>query len=259
MPASHSLLRASCCRAWSQIAGCGSADDWSRPHAKPTAVGALGPGFFDPSAPPAPEATITPRPGSWDGVHPSERYRVVLLTAGEDAATTTLAAAVTDWAEQEDASLKTITATHHDQLIPSISRAIKLAPDLIISAGNDLVDPMALVTANHLDQQFLVLGAELAEPTENVTAADWDRASFRGEGLGMPPPTTRRRSPPSGPRAPSGPALPPSFTASRESWSGSISSALSRCGPRRKVGERLWSIPTVMALLEQHRAVELAR
>ena len=37
--------------------GCGSSDDWSQPHPKPTAVGALGPGFFDPTAPPAPEAT----------------------------------------------------------------------------------------------------------------------------------------------------------------------------------------------------------
>ena len=66
------------------VGGCGSGDDWSEPHAKPTAVGTLGPGFVDPAAPPAPEATITPRPGSWDGVHPSKGYRVVLLTAGED-------------------------------------------------------------------------------------------------------------------------------------------------------------------------------
>ena len=44
---------------------------------------------------------------------------------------------------------------------------------------------MALVTANHLEQQFLVVGAELAEPTQNVTAVDWRGASFRGEGLGM--------------------------------------------------------------------------
>jgi hypothetical protein len=30
-----------------------------------------------------------------------------------------------------------------------------------------------------------VVGAELAEPTANVTAADRTGASFRGEGLGM--------------------------------------------------------------------------
>ena len=42
-----------------------------------------------------------------------------------------------------------------------------------------------MVTPNHLDQHFLVVGAELAEPMSNVTAADWTGASFRGEGLGM--------------------------------------------------------------------------
>jgi hypothetical protein len=167
------------------VSGCSSGDDWSRPHANPTAVGTLGPGFYDPAAPPAPEATITPQPGSWDGVHPSKGYRVVLLTAGEDPQTKTLVSAVTAWAEEEHVSLKTVTATEPDQFIPRISRAIDLAPDLIISAGNDLVDPLALVTANHLNQRFLVVGAELAEPTANVTATDWTGASFRGEGLGM--------------------------------------------------------------------------
>ncbi|HWI72581.1 MAG TPA: hypothetical protein VNT55_11540, partial [Baekduia sp.] len=168
------------------VGGCGSADDWSAPHAKPAAVGALGAGFVDPKAPPAPEATITPRPGSWDGVRPSKGYRVVLLRAGSDAPTRTLADAVKRWADQVHASLKTVTATRSDEYVTRISDAINLKPDLIISAGNHLVDPLALVTANHLAQQFLVVGAELAEPTENVTAADWTGAGFRGEGLGMP-------------------------------------------------------------------------
>ncbi|WP_182907626.1 hypothetical protein [Microbispora sp. H13382] len=166
------------------VSGCGSGDDWSRPHAKPTAVGTPGPGFF-PATSPAPEATITPGPGSWNGVHPPEGYRVVLLTAGEDRQTRTLVSAVTAWAEEERVSLRTVTATRPDQFVPSISRAMEMKPDLIVSAGDDLVDPLALVTPNHLDQQFLVVGAELAEPTANVTAADWPGASFRGEGLGM--------------------------------------------------------------------------
>ncbi|MBP2706228.1 hypothetical protein JOL79_20675 [Microbispora sp. RL4-1S] len=166
------------------VSGCGSGDDWSRPHPKPSAVGSLGPGFW-PAESPAPEATITPRTGSWNGVRPSEGYRVVLLTAGKEAQTTTLVNAVTKWAEEQDVSIRTIEATAPDQYVPSIVRAIDMAPDLIISAGNDLIDPLALVTASHLAQQFLVVGAELAEPTENVTAADWTGASFRGEGLGM--------------------------------------------------------------------------
>jgi hypothetical protein len=166
------------------LAGCNSSGDWSRPHTAPTPVGALGRGFVDPSAPPSPEATITPSPGSWDDVRPGKGYRVVLLTAGTDAQTKTLVTAVHDWASAEKVDLKTVTADAPSQYVDKISEAIKLAPDLIVSAGNALVDPLAVITANHLDQQFLVIGAELAEPTINVTAATWAGASYRGEGLG---------------------------------------------------------------------------
>ncbi|MER6525755.1 hypothetical protein [Streptomyces sp. NPDC001508] len=165
--------------------GCGSGDDWSRPHPSPTAVGTLGAGFTDPSAPPAPEATITPRPGSWNGVHPPKGYRVVLLTAGEDRPTRNLVAAVRSWAEDEHVDLRTVAVEHPADLLPSITRSLEMGPDLVVTAGNELIDPLATVTPNHLAQQFLVVGAELAEPTHNVTAVDWSGASFRGEGLGM--------------------------------------------------------------------------
>lgn len=167
------------------ITGCGSGDDWSRPHAKPSAVGTLGPGFVHPTTRPTPEATVTPQPGSWNGVHPSKDYRVVLLTTGDDAPTKAVVTAVNDWAEDEEVDLRTVVAKDDQDLVPSITRAIDMRPDLIVSAGNNLVDPLALVTASHLAQQFLVVGAELAEPTHNVTAVDWSGASFRGEGLGM--------------------------------------------------------------------------
>jgi hypothetical protein len=167
------------------LSGCGSDDDWSEPHAAPTPVGDLGPGFVDPAAPPTPEATITPAPGSWDDVHPSEGYRVVLVTAGDDSQTETLVDAVNAWAQDEDVSLKTLTATDPLKYIPIIDKAITMKPDLVVSAGNDLIDPMTTVSAHFLDQQILVVGAELAEPTDNVTAADWAGASFRGAELGM--------------------------------------------------------------------------
>jgi hypothetical protein len=166
------------------VTSCDSADDWSQPRTAPTPIGSLAQGFVDPAAPPSPEATITPSPGSWDGVHPGKGYRVVLLTAGADAQTKTLATAVHEWASAEKVSLKTVTADAPNQYINKIGEAMKLAPDLIVSAGNALVDPLAVVSANHLDQQFLVIGAELAEPTANVTAATWQGASYRGQGLG---------------------------------------------------------------------------
>jgi hypothetical protein len=166
------------------VTGCGSGDDWSQPHPKPTPVGDFGPGFVDPSSAPTPEATITPEPGSWDAVHPSKGYRVVLLAAGDDTPTKTLVTAVEGWAHDEQVDLRTLRTDGSGDLVPTIVKALEMGPDLIVAAGNDLVDPLALVTASHLAQQFLVLGAEVAEPTHNVTAVDWTGASFRGEGLG---------------------------------------------------------------------------
>ncbi|PWR09958.1 hypothetical protein DKT68_10475 [Micromonospora acroterricola] len=167
------------------VTGCGSGDDWSQPRPRPSAVGSVGPGFVDPSTTPVPEGTVRPQPGSWTGIHPSRDYRVVLLTAGDDDPTRALVTAVEEWADDEHLDLRKVVVGDAHDAVPSIAKAMEMHPDLIVSAGNDLVDPLALVTPNHLDQRFLVVGAELAEPTHNVTAVDWSGASFRGEGLGM--------------------------------------------------------------------------
>jgi hypothetical protein len=177
-----SLLLAAALAVALLLTGC-AADGWTGPRSTPSPVGRLGAGF-EPRTEPSPEATIRPAPGSWDAVHPSAGYRVVLLSAGSDAPARTLAAAVRRWAAAEKVDLRSIHAK--GDLVDGIVAAMRLKPDLIISTGNRLVDPLATVTASHLDQQFLVVGAEVAEPTHNVTAVDWTGASFRGEGLGMP-------------------------------------------------------------------------
>ena len=143
-------------------------------------IGMLGPGFFDPTTPPPPEGMIRPRPGSWDAVRPPRGYRVVLLTAGNDHPTTTLVTAVTQWANAESVKLQTVAVTEPDRFVDGIVDAMNLRPDLVICAGHALVDALALVTASHLDQQFLVVGAQLPEPTVNVTAAIWRGAASRG-------------------------------------------------------------------------------
>jgi hypothetical protein len=157
-----------------------SSENSSEPHGGGRSFGALGSGFFDPAAPPPPEGMIRPRPGSWDAVHPPRGYRVVLLTAGDDSATTTLVTAVKHWARAEQVRLDTVAVTEPDGFVDGIVEAIDRRPDLVISAGHTLVDALALVTASHLDQQFLVVGAQLPEPTVNVTAAIWRGASSRG-------------------------------------------------------------------------------
>ncbi|SCD53598.1 hypothetical protein GA0115239_103139 [Streptomyces sp. BpilaLS-43] len=166
------LLAAALVTAAALLTGCASGDDWSKPRPSPSAVGVLDAGFIGTDAPPAPESTVTPSPGSWSGVRPSPGTRVVLLTAGHDEPTKTLVTAVKEWAEDEDVDLRTVTASGSADLLPAVTRAVDMRPDLVVSAGNDLIDPLAAVTPSHLAQQFLVVGAELAEPTENVTAVD---------------------------------------------------------------------------------------
>ena len=163
------------------LTGCSTASGWEAMRAAPAPIGSPAAGFA-PATPPAPESTHSPAPGSWDDVKAPAGYRVVLLTVGDDAPTTTLVDAVQGWAAETGADLRVVHADA--DMIDGAVEAMGMNPDLIISAGDALVDPLATVTANHLDRQFLIVGAELAEPTENVTAVDWTGAAYRGEGLG---------------------------------------------------------------------------
>ncbi|GAA1962741.1 hypothetical protein GCM10009798_23130 [Nocardioides panacihumi] len=146
--------------------------------------GTLGPGFVTPTAPPPPGGTMTPSPGSWDGVTVPSDFRVVLLTTDQDAQTKVLSAAVRSWASRTHVPLTTVVADDPLNYVPAIQSAIDEHADLVVSTGEGLVDPLAVVTASWAQQRFLIVGAELAEPTFNVTAADWKGASYRGEGLG---------------------------------------------------------------------------
>lgn len=153
----------------------------------PTTYGTLAPGFVSTSSPPAPEGTFTPAPGSWSGVHPPQGYRVELVTAAHDPEAAVTAASVRSWATAESVDLTVIEVAKPADNLADLSTAMRAEPDLLISAGDSLVDAMALVTASAPHLRFLVLGGELAEPTSNVTAVDWAGASFRGEGLGEAP------------------------------------------------------------------------
>ena len=162
------------------VALTGCAGDWES-RTTPDPIGAAAAGFV-PSPTPSPEATVSPVAGSWDGIAPAPGYRVALVTAGDDAPTRTLVGAVQDWAAATGVDLRTVSAD--EDHVGGIVSAMDMNADLIVSVGNDLVDPLALVTPNHLDRQFLIVGAEIAEPTANVTAVDWSGAAYRGEGLG---------------------------------------------------------------------------
>jgi hypothetical protein len=141
---------------------------------------ALGPGFVTPTAPPPPGGTMTPSPGSWSKVQPPAGYTVALVSTDDSPQVRTLRKTVTRWAESVGAVVTQVAAHYPANYLAPIQHAIDLHPDLVISVGPALADPMALITSSWLDQKFLVVGAELAEPTANVTAAIWQDASYRG-------------------------------------------------------------------------------
>ncbi|GAA1850269.1 hypothetical protein [Myceligenerans crystallogenes] len=142
----------------------------------------VGPDFADPADRPAPESTITPAPGSWSGVRPPAGYRVVLLT-GEDGPTVrAVRDAVAAWARAEDVDVERMRVTDPADELDVVVGALESAPDVVVAAGDDLTDALALATASYLDQQVLVVGSQLPEPTGNVTAVVWPgAASGRGD------------------------------------------------------------------------------
>ncbi|RNL75371.1 hypothetical protein EFL95_18305 [Nocardioides marmorisolisilvae] len=137
---------------------------------------------------------VEPDPETWTKVRPAGDYRVLVLAAGKDAhaaqnpQVAILVAAVQKWAGAEDRVKLKVRYLHDpNTYIQGIDNAAKKDhADLIITAGNSLVDPVAAVSANYAGekpQQFLVVGAEVAEPTANIAATDWIGSAYLGEGL----------------------------------------------------------------------------
>lgn len=169
--------------------------DWSTRHPVPHAEGTLAAGFHAPDVEDFYSSqVIDPQPESWTDVRPASDYRVLVLAAGKDAATAAdpqvaiLVDAARTWAEDESrVKLKVRYLADPDGYIQAIDDAArKDNADLIVTAGNSLVDAVAVVSANYAGeepQQFLVLGAEVAEPTTNIAATDWVGSAYLGEGL----------------------------------------------------------------------------
>lgn len=169
--------------------------DWSSGHPVPHAEGHLAAGFHAPDLRGFYSSQVVhPDPGTWDAVRPASDYRVLLLAAGRNSRTAenpqvaTLVGAVHRWADAEDrVALKVRYLSDPRTYIQDLDDAAKHDhADVIVTAGNSLVDPVAAVSANYAGeerQQFLVLGAEVAEPTINIAATDWKGSAYLGEGL----------------------------------------------------------------------------
>src|SRR5689334_17977513 len=132
--------------------------DWSSRHPVPHAVGQLDPGFNAPDVHTFYSSqVVNPDPETWTKVRPSGDYRVLVLVAGKDAHTAQnpqvaiLVDAVRKWAKAEDrVKLKLRYLSNPGTYIQGIDNAAKKDhADLIITAGNNLVEPVAAVSANY--------------------------------------------------------------------------------------------------------------
>jgi basic membrane lipoprotein Med (substrate-binding protein (PBP1-ABC) superfamily) len=140
-------------------------------------------GFVGSTDAPSPEATITPAPGSWDDAPSAAGQRVVVLAREGDPDGAVVTGAATRWAHDVGAQLEIVTAADLDALDRAVAEAAADDAAVVVGAGPRVVDALALSTPQFLDQQFLLVGAQLAEPTGNVTAVIWPGAGFRGTGI----------------------------------------------------------------------------
>lgn len=64
----------------------------------------------------------------------------------------------------------------------AFAQALAAEPHIVVGLGAGAVDVFAYNSSQWLDQDFLLLGAQVAEPTSNVAAVIWDGATSRGSG-----------------------------------------------------------------------------
>lgn len=126
----------------------------------------------------APGATLSPTGiGSEEAV--PQGLRIVVITTG--AVAEPVAVTAVEWARVTGSVVQQIPSAP-DRVDADLLAALDEAPDLIVAAGAEVVDLIAFQSPQHLEQPFLLLGGQLAEPTANVTAVIWSGADFRGAG-----------------------------------------------------------------------------
>lgn len=149
------------------------------------------------SQPPAPvasssaageSAVVLPEPGRTIEVEPVSAptewtgLRLAVVVPVGSPSADRLRKAVSDAASARGASVEEIVAAAPgiDALGAAFEAAVATDPDLVVGLGGAASDVFGFETPKHLDRQFLIVGAQVAEPTANVTAVIWEGATSRG-------------------------------------------------------------------------------
>lgn len=150
----------------------------------PEVDGAPGPTGAAYETVPEPGRTIeaTP-PASLSGL---EGHLIAVVVPDASASSEALLSAARDVVSAGGGDLQEFAAAEGaaDPVGAALDRALDVEPDVVVGLGDGAVDVFGFESAQRLDQQFLVVGAQLAEPTDNVTAVVWDGATSRGAAAG---------------------------------------------------------------------------
>lgn len=107
---------------------------------------------------------------------------IAVVVPNTDAPTMRLVAGVESYALRVGATVEKFQAATPalSDIDDAVEQAVGSEPDLIVGVGEDDIASFDIITAGRLDWQFLIIGAQLTEPTNNVTAVIWDGAHSRG-------------------------------------------------------------------------------
>lgn len=123
------------------------------------------------------EVTLPAEVGDLRGV------RIATIVPDAGAASRALQEAVREFAEQNGLVVDEFVAAGDTASIDSaFAGALAAEPHVVVGLGAGAVDVFAYNSSQLLDQDFLLLGAQLAEPTANVAAVIWEGATSRGSG-----------------------------------------------------------------------------
>lgn len=151
---------------------------------QPTAVpspSAAATASSDASAHPAPGRTVEATPPAQFENLRGVRIATVVPDAG--LASQALQAGMRAIADQYGLVVEEFVAADGPMPVDAaVATALATEPHVVVGLGEGAVDAIAYASSQYLDQDFLLIGAQSAEPTSNVTAVIWGGATSRGSG-----------------------------------------------------------------------------
>ena len=123
------------------------------------------------------EAVVPADAGDLRGV------RIAVVVPDEGATSRALQEGLRGFAEVNGLVVEEFLATGDAASVDAaFAQALEAEPHIVVGLGAGAVDVFAYNSSQWLDQDFLLIGAQVAEPTSNVAAVIWEGATSRGSG-----------------------------------------------------------------------------